>query len=306
MNFPRFAPPRIVSLAAPLVLAAVVVAQSLSSAGSATPAAAGQKASGPTAQATLDLPRLTTRGKAGEPRPVSRSKVTVDALSPQGATGARVMTKQDLVFLGIEAGQEWSRPLRGSAKDTIFVSFLAYGSIGTVIDIGGARLVVEPGNKPGYALIRVGSAAASTGAFSELIKVEQHDSAPLAALPVLTVRLDPVANVWDLFVFQRLVADGIPLNELKGARQFSLQAGAQGAWILNLTTAAENPLFVDANSNGIEDGFERTQRKGSLLAADAPAMERRALIAEWRLNSLSHRVAPWKIRRPVPGVVTAR
>lgn len=129
--------------------------------------------------------------------------------------------------------------------------------------------------------------------------------ASLAALPVLTVRLDPAAGVWDLYVFQRLVAEDIPLVENKGARQFTLTSGAQGAMVLNLTLSDESPLFVDANHNGIDDAFEKQKRNGSLLAANAPAAERKALAAEWKAAQTVAKPVPWKIRRPVPDEAVA-
>jgi len=43
-------------------------------------------------------------------------------------------------YLALDAGKDWSRPLRGNAKDVTFVSFQVYASQTTIIDIAGARL----------------------------------------------------------------------------------------------------------------------------------------------------------------------
>ncbi len=117
---------------------------------------------------------------------------------------------------------------------------------------------------------------------------------------MLTVRLDPAAGVWDLFVFQKMVVEDVPLPAGNGPRQFSLQPGAQGAWVMNLTMSDENPLFVDANRNGIDDAFEQTKNKGALLAANAPAIDRKKLVSDWKNSPAVAAAQPWKVRRPVP------
>jgi hypothetical protein len=199
--------------------------------------------------------------------------------------------------------------LRGSPNDTTFVSFLAYASVGTVVDIGGAQIEVKPSTKAGYAQVGwVGPKAGSpTPTILGLMKLEKHDGADLVALPVLTLRLDPSAGVWDLFAFQRLVADDVPLSAPKGPREFSLKPGAQGAWVLNLVTSDDNPLFVDANANGIDDAFERAQPStgNKLLAANATAAQRTQLNQEWKAAQKTADVPAWKIRRPLPDGMVA-
>jgi len=149
------------------------------------------------------------------------------------------------------------------------------------------------------------TAGAAKTSFGDLIKLETHDGVALAALPVFTVRLDPAAGVWDLYLFQRLVAEDLPLADVKGARQFSLHPGAKGAWVLSLVGSDENPLFIDANANGIDDAFEATKRNGALLAANAPAADRTQLAQQWKASQTAAKLKPWKIRRPVPDAVVA-
>lgn len=309
----------LLGLAAALALQVPLSAQPL-----ATPAAPAVAAPGnapqvapanrtATVKTEIDLPRLKSKGKAGEPVPVAKSKVTVDELRPAVEGGGRYANKQNLVYLTLDAGKTWTRPLRGSPNEITFVSFLAYGAIGTMFDVGGAKLTIKAGKKPGYAELALvnpapatpASAASPIAAYSAQIKLETHDGIALAALPVLTVRLDPAAGVWDLFVFQKLVAEDVPLSAANGARQFALTAGAQGAWVMNLTMSDENPLFVDANRNGIDDAFEQTKQKGALLATNAPAADRKKLATEWKNSPSVAAAQPWKVRRPVPDATVA-
>jgi len=231
----------------------------------------------------------------------------VDDLSPQGAPGTRALRKQNIDSLVLDPKREWSRSLRGSPRDVTFVSFLAYASEGTVFEIGGATLQVKPGLKAGYAQIVLGVPAGYEGrapSFAGLVKIERHDTASLAALPVLTLRLDPTGGTWDLYLFQRLVAADVPLADPKGSRRFSIAAGKEGAWLCGLILADENPLFVDANANGIDDAFEQ-QKRGSLLGAASTVAERGALIAQWQGAQTAANLKAWKIRRLVPDVVAA-
>ncbi len=244
---------------------------------------------------------------------MAKAKVTVDELRPAVEGGGRFATKQNLVYLTLDAGKTWTRPLRGNPNDITFVSFLVYGSVGTVLDLGGAKLAIKAGKKPGYAEFslvnpapaQAPSAAGPVAAFSTQVKLETHEGVTLAALPVLTVRLDPAAGVWDLFVFQKLAAEDVPLVAANGTRQFSLQPGAQGAWLMNLTMSDENPLFVDANRNGIDDAFEQAKGKGGLLAANAPALDRKKLVSDWKNSPAVTAAQPWKVRRPVPDSAVA-
>lgn len=302
-----------IRVAAPLALAMSLAAQTSPTTipATTTPATAvtpATKKVAPPAPAVIDLPRLKSRGKPSADLPrLAKTKVTVDELAPQVALGAKSLIKQNLTYLTLEANKEWSRPLRGAPKDTTFVSFLAYASEGTVIDVGGAKITIKPSTKAGHAQIAITGPAAGSSSppYGNLIKIEKHDGANLVALPVYTVRIDPAAGVWDLYAFQRLVAEDLPLGEVKGARQFSIKPGAQGAWVLNLTTSDDNPLYVDANANGIDDTFEKSKRNGALLAANAPATERTKLAQEWKASQQAADVKPWKIRRPVPDDVVA-
>jgi hypothetical protein len=257
----------------------------------------------------LGLPRLKTVGNSAEPR-MAANKFTTDRLLPQGAAGAKSAVKADLKFLTLDAGKEWSRPLRGSPHDVTFVSFLAYGSEGTAFDVGGARLLIRPGKTPGSAQVTAVNPSAPSASAANLtytVRIEQHDKAALAALPIFTVRIDPSAGVWDLYSFDHVVFEDIPLSSVNGARKFSVQAGKEGAWVCGLVMADENPLFIDANANGIDDAFETKTNNGALLGANASANDRTRMLVAWKASQHTNPPKSWSIKRPQPdGAATAQ
>jgi hypothetical protein len=110
----------------------------------------------------------------------------------------------------------------------------------------------------------------------------KYDGKKFAALPTITVRLDPVAGTWDLYCGGRLVGYGLPLIESKKVdRRIVFRAGTEGAWIAGVVLADENPIYEDANANAIDDRFEVAAR-GTLLPVNASAAERKLLAKQWK------------------------
>lgn len=271
----------------------------------AAPLAALAASSTQNAAPTFELPRLKAHGSPKDPGAMSKAKATFDALSPGGKPGVQRGKKDKTDYLAIDGGKAWSSPLRGAPDETTFVSFFVYASVGTVIDVSGAKLLIRPGSKPDYAQLHVGTPSPKGvlwRTFGGPVKFEKHGGRLLAALPVLTLRLDPAAKEWDVFVANRLVADGLRLSDLpRGAtRQFNVSAGPNGAWVCGLISADENPLYEDANTNGIDDAFERQQRGGALLAANAPSADRAGLASQWQRDQRLRNVRPWPVQRPRP------
>jgi hypothetical protein len=132
------------------------------------------------------------------------------------------------------------------------------------------------------------------------LQMDLYDRKPLAALPVLTVRLDPSTETWDLYAGSRLLADNLPfVPALKQNRQFTVKAGTAGAWVCGLVLADENPLYDDANANAIDDRFEQ-QKRGALLQTTAPAAERKALAADWKAAQRTQPPPALFVQRPKP------
>jgi hypothetical protein len=253
--------------------------------------------------APLGLPRLRDSARAGEPVPVARGKYAEEALAAPGAAGARSGEKRGAKFLALDAARDWSRPLRGNAKETGFVSFSVYGSLGTIIEVGGARLGIVDSDMTDYAQLVVDEPAGNgSPQWRELgihVPLRRYDGQLLASLSVLTVRLDRTSGTWDLSYGSKLVAEDLILNPSTRHSQFIVKAGMEGAMVNGLVQSDENPLYADSNANGLDDDFEQ-QKQGRLLAASDSKAVRQELIAEWRKHQRTHRPAALFVNLPRP------
>lgn len=255
--------------------------------------------------ASFDLPRVKAAGKGGGGGFVARGRATVHDLSPNGRATARPGADPKVNYLAVDGGSGWSSTIRGGAKDTTFVSFFLLASAGTAIDVAGAKILVRAGTAPDTVQLQIGRPGA-TGMqwrnFGGPVRLERYHGAALAALPVLTLRLDGGAGIWDLFVGGRLGAADLPLRALPAdaTREFHLHAGAEGARVCGLISSDDNPLFADENRNGIEDGFERQKNNGKLLTL--PGRARTLLAQDSQQDQQARKVATqsWVVRRPQP------
>ncbi|MBI5693184.1 MAG: hypothetical protein HZC55_24165 [Verrucomicrobia bacterium] len=164
----------------------------------------------------LGLLRLKSNAKPNEPAPLAAGKFGVDELSATGVVGASKAKKNNVDLLALDAGKEWSRPLRGTPHDVSFVSFQVYASQTTIIDIAGARLGVVTSPVTGSLQLMYDDSASGALQWKSLnfhVGTGKYDGRNMAALPTLTVRLDPEAGVWDLYSGARLLADHLPLIE---------------------------------------------------------------------------------------------
>ncbi len=258
------------------------------------------------AEASLGLLRLEANAKRTDAASVVSDKFTIDALSTTGVAGAGKAKKNNVEYLVLDAGKDWLRPLRGNGKDVTFVSFQVYASQTTIIEIAGARLGVTASPVGDGLQLMFDDSSTGVTQWKPLnyhLAPAVYDGKHLVALPTLTVRLDPGASAWDLYSGSRLLAADLPLIEgKKNDRQIKVQAGGEGAWIIGLVLADENPIFEDANANGIDDAFER-QVRGSLLPATARKAERQALVKQWRDAQRTRPPPVFAVQRPMPDPV---
>jgi hypothetical protein len=247
--------------------------------------------------------RLKEDPKPSEAPKLSNTKFTVDDLAANAAPGAAKGKKDDVDVLTLDAGKEWSRNLRGSPRDVTFVSFQLQASANTIIDIAGARLGITASAVDRSLQLMFDDSATGTlqwKSFNLHIGSGRYEGKAMAALTTLTVRLDPANNVWDLYSGSRLLADRLPLiANKKEDRRFVLRAGAEGAWLSGLVLADENPLYEDANANGIDDAFER-QNRGVILPANAPLDLQRAIAQEWKTAQRRKAPPALHVKRPQP------
>jgi hypothetical protein len=251
----------------------------------------------------LGLLRLQDAAKSGEAAKLVPSKFAFDGLPASGLAGVSNSLQDKLDTLVIEAGKEWSRPLRGSGREVTFASFQVYGSQTTIIEIGGARLGLTAGPIPGSLQLMFDHSTAGTLAWKPLnvhVSNGKYGGKSLAALPTLTVALDSAGGFWHLYSGSRLLTDHLPLIAAKrDHRQFMVKAGTEGAWVCGLVLADENPLYEDANVNGIDDAFER-QKLGVLLPAGAAISTRQQLAQDWKAAQRAKAPPALFVNRPMP------
>ena len=257
----------------------------------------------PRVAAPLGLLRLQDSAKPGEAAKLTAAKFAVDALPANGVAGVSKPQKDNLDTVVLEAGKEWSRPLRGSGREVTFASFQVYGSQTTIIEIGGARLGLTAGPIPGSLQLMFDHSTDGTLGWKSLnyhVSTGKYGGKSLAALPTLTVALDPAAGFWHLYSGSRLLADHLPLIAAKrDNRQFTVKAGTEGAWVCGLVLADENPLYEDANVNSIDDAFER-QKLGVLLPAGAAIPTRQQLAQDWKAAQRAKAPPALFVQRPMP------
>lgn len=252
--------------------------------------------------APLGLPRLKAQAKPGEAAPVARAKFADSDLTVRGVAGARNGEKRGARFLALDAAKGWSQPLRGKPGEILFVSFSVHGSLGTVIEVGGARFIVVESAITRYATLVLDESTPAGVNWRELglhSPLEQYDTRPLASFSVLTLRLEPANGVFDLYQGSRLVADNLPYNSGKDNRQVTIYGGEAGVMINGLVQSDENPLYEDANANGIDDRYEQ-QKNGRLLAANATVTDRKELIQQWHDHQRTARPAALFVNLPRP------
>jgi hypothetical protein len=260
-------------------------------------------ATAPRVAAALGLLRLQDTLKPGDAAKLATAKFAVDALPTNGVAGVSKALKDNLDTLVLDAGKEWSRPLRGAGREVTFASFQVYGSQTTIIEIGGARLGLTAGPIPGCLQLMFDNSTAGTLAWKPLnvhVSTGKYGGKSLVALPTLTVAPDSAAGIWHLYSGSRLLADHLPLITAKrDNRQFTVKAGTEGAWVGGLVLADENPLYEDANLNGIDDAFER-QKLGVLLPVGAAISTRQQLAQDWKAAQRAKAPPALFVQRPMP------
>jgi len=252
----------------------------------------------------LGLLRLRSAPTASVPSVVATNKFSVDDLTP-GTSGGSKTQKQGVDCLVLGAQQTWTRPLRGTGQNVVFVSFSLYASLSTTVRVGGAWLAIAESPGLGYAQLMAGQSGSNGIDWKPLgihLMIDSYETRLFAALSVITVRLNPATSTWDIFSGSSLIAEDLPFYTPAGqtnSPDFVVQAGSPGVWVTGLVMSDENPLYVDANANSIADSFEQ-QQNGSLLPANAPASTHHALAQAWRDYNRGHSMPALFVKRILP------
>jgi hypothetical protein len=258
----------------------------------------------------LGLPRLKDKFKPDKAAPLASSSYENVALTTSGdekkGAGIRSIERGTTRLIELDAAREWSKPLRGNRNEPTWVSFLLHASDATVVAVDGAWIGVAASPLADGLQLMIGESEGGSLKWREAgmhVPKQIFGGASLVALPVLTIRLDAKAGVWDLYNGSQQIADNIPLAKTSGVDpnhgRFLIRAGKDRAWLGGLVLADENPLFADTNRNGIDDEFEVAE-KGGLLPANLTATQRTAAAKEWREAVRKHRYEAWLIDRPRP------
>jgi hypothetical protein len=254
------------------------------------------------AWAPLGLPRLIESQNSGMPSTrLSPDKYQVDPLilseDAAHARDQRLTERSGVRVLQLAPGARWSSTSRVPESTlTAYLSFRLYASTGTRVMFQGTTLAVDNGPIAGsLALFREDTIRDETvkHPLGLHVALDYYDGLELAALPVITLRCDLTHGTWDLFVSTRQVADNLLISSPATATgNVTILAGDQGAWLVGLVLADENPLFEDENRSGIDDSFERQQLDGRLLTAESSWLTRRRVATSWRQHQLAGQNRP--------------
>jgi hypothetical protein len=247
-------------------------------------------------KAPLSLPRLAPDARKLGKTPIKAEAFESSPLAP--GPHSRQNSRNGIVFLEIEPAGEWRQKLRFRHAPVTYVSFTLNGSIGTSIHLAGANLAIEQSDQDAaYAAIK------ATG----LHERSAHETpwllfggARMAALNIVTVKIDRQRHKWSMWFRDALVADDIPLADGGDASpEIAVVAGKAGAWLCGIVCSDENPLFEDANNNTVPDDFEQ-RMLGRLLAPDAADQSHAVLREAWRDELQTRPPSHFLLTTPLP------
>jgi hypothetical protein len=228
---------------------------------------------------SFHLPQLST--KNSDSNLSGGSEFEVDSLNLSGSTNLRKKSQGSVEYIELDSGTELARNLRSRKDDLGYVSISAFGSSGTEIEVGSVKLrVAESITVPGLASVLVSADGSNWTSTPLNLSRKVYEGNELVSLPVLTIRLDPAAGVFDVYANARMLIGGIAYTPASRDRKFRITAGEQGALLMGLVQSDINPFYVDENNNGVDDDFEMADQ-GELLASNASRSKRRSLIKAW-------------------------
>lgn len=236
----------------------------------------------PPPSSNLGLSRLEQPTTPGAPAAVDTTKFEVDSLDIVSSPGVLKSKKRNLDVLDLSDGSSFTRPLRAKKREQGYISFAVFGSVGTIVDVGGAQIgISESAIVEGYAHVLVKSGESDWVDTHLNVPFDSYEGKRLATLPVLTVRLDPASEEFDLYANSRMLVEGAELISRSNDRKFLVSAGSEGAWLMGLVQSDINPLYIDDNGNGVDDDFELASN-GELQSRGASKQQRKDLIKSWR------------------------
>ncbi len=234
------------------------------------------------------LPRLAGWQTEQESTSIPESAISiVDIGSPQvAASTGRISTQGKIPYLAIAPGTEWTTPLRPLRAGANYTTFTLQASLDSVVSVDGVFVSLVKSTLPGYATMMVGYPKANAIEWVSLfhdVEVRPYSGQLMGTLAIVTICTDTEAHQWSISLCDRLAAHDLPLGPVSPGipRIFSVKAGAAGAWVCGVATSDENPVFEDANHNGVRDSFE-IKLLGAPLDRKASRETREQLIQMWK------------------------
>lgn len=226
-----------------------------------------------------------------------------EKLIPDGSVGATIRQVDDVELLEIAPQCQWLHSMPARNDPVCFVSLHVIVSVGTIIQVGSARLgfVESPTGGSLQLMVDVPSRTGATWKTLPIhVKTERYRGSEMASMAPLTFRLDTRRGVWDLFHGSRLSAIGLPFISENGAfSAVKVRGGEKGTWLLGLFSSPQNPLVEDVNFNAIDDSIE-AQVVGSLLSSGASSVERDTLAERLIRFQAKQPPPPLRVRKPKP------
>ncbi len=247
-------------------------------------------------KAPLGLPRLTSEADQLGKKPVRGDAFEVLSLTTD--QHSQLKARGDAPYLAIEPSSVWHRPLRVQKAGANYVTFTLNASIGSMISVGGASIVIETSLKDSsYAAIHGNG---TNKLINHEVPLMLFEAARMATLDIVTIKLDKGAGTWAMWFRDTLVAEDMPLPAPEnGLSEIHITAGKGGAWLCGLVCSDENPLFEDINDNGVPDDFE-IKTLGKPLNANARAEVLADLRVAWQVARASSPPSEFVLTTPLP------
>jgi hypothetical protein len=234
------------------------------------------------------LPRLAGWHADRESTSIPESAISiVDISSPKVASSVgQIATQGKIKYLALPPDAKWSTPIRPLRAGANYITFTLQASLDSVVSVDGVFVSLVKSTLPDYATVMVGYPKGEAVEWMSLmhdVELQTYGGQLMGTLAIVTICTDTESHLWSILLCDRLAAHDLPLGPVNPGtpREFSVNAGAAGAWVCGLAASDENPVFTDVNHNGVRDSFER-KVLGAPLDRKASHEAKEKLVQVWK------------------------